>query len=304
MQAIGLSALLSPKQEAELNSAFQSDEPCVLSGLKTFECFTSLPFLESLDSLLNLWPGSVSAHLPKIADEASSIDVSTRDARKLFENGIALMFDNAHEFSPELTSWLASIREELGLSALTQSRCLLYATPEDKGTAPHFDQNVNLVLQIHGKKKWSIAPNQNVVNPLSRHTLGLPVDPEMQTYAQLPMPLSMPKGARAIVLEPGSLLFVPRGSWHSTEAASDALSLNFTYTAPSWLDLLSAALRSRLALSPEWRAIAHGVSHPDLAHRKAASEEFESLLSELRNDLPNWSAAEILEVTEGNFFSG
>jgi len=92
------------------------------------------------------------------------------------------------------------------------------------------------------------------------------------------------------VLEPGSLLFVPRGVWHATEAEDDALSLNFTYTAPTWLDLLAAALRGRLAVSPAWRATA----------TPASPAEFAALLRELADDVPNWGVADILGATEGD----
>ena len=287
MKKAGLAALIHPTPCAK----FESNTPLVVKGLKTtVSALTGLPCLKSLDALLKLWPDRVQAHLPKVADEASAIDVSPADASKLFENGMGLMFDHAHKISPELTRWLEAIRKDLGLSALTYGRCLIYATPKGKGTAPHFDQNVNFVLQIRGTKKWWLAPNRNVKNPLSRHTMNLPLDPELQTYAQTPLPTRMPSGIRPIVLEPGSLLFVPRGTWHSTEAESDALSLNFTYTAPAWLDLLTAALRSRLALSAEWRATA----------REANAHELDLLLAELTHDLPNWNASEILGVTESS----
>src|SRR4051794_19533315 len=128
MNPIGLAALIYPKSIAEFLSVIVSNEPFVTHGLeKTTGSFTRLPFLESLDSLLELWPSPVSAHLPKIADEASSIEVSTRDARKLFENGMALLFNDVHQFSPELNKSLETIREDLALSALTHGRCLLYA---------------------------------------------------------------------------------------------------------------------------------------------------------------------------------
>jgi len=301
----GLAALIHPRSVREFSTHLASNEPFVVTDLdKTIGPLTRLPLLESLDALFERWPARVSAHLPKVADEASSIEVSPGDARKLFENGMALLFDHAHKISPELSQWLEAIRKDLGLSALTYGRCLLYATPKGKGTAPHFDQNVNFVLQIHGIKTWRLAPNCHVENPLSRHTMGLPTDPEMQTYVRRPMPTRLPFGDSPIVLKPGSLLFVPRGTWHTTEAQSDALSLNFTYSAPTWLDLLAAALRSRLALSSEWRETANGVSHPDRARREAARQRFDSLLSDLTHDLPSWKASEILDATEGGNAAG
>lgn len=300
MKKAGLQALLPPRSGLDALKHLESGEPLLVKGTKTsFSAFTRLPLLQSLEALLKHWPDQVQAHLPKVADEASAIDVSPAEARKLFENGMGLMFERAQKVAPELGLWLEAIRKDLGLSALTESRCLLYATPKGKGTAPHFDQNVNFVLQLHGTKKWWLAPNRHVENPLSRHTMGLPTDPELQTYLERPMPTKMPSGIEPITLEPGSLLFVPRGTWHWTEAESDALSLNFTYSAPTWLDLLTAALRSRLALSPEWRETAQGVSSSSKAQRETAREKFDSLLTELTHDLPNWAADDILGATEG-----
>lgn len=283
MKSKDLAALVRPH--------FEANKPFVVHGLdEALSDLTRLPFLESMSTLLKLWPHSVMAHLPKIADEADSIEVSTAVAEKLFNNGMGLLFENAHRISSELTSWLTAIRAELKLSKLTESRCLLYATPQGKGTATHFDQNVNLVLQVHGTKHWWLAENTSVENPLSRHTLGFPIDGELSNYLAAPMPSAMPANAKMITLKPGSLLFVPRGTWHRTEAVSDALSLNFTYSAPTWLDLLSAALRGRLAQSKEWRETA----------LVGDSEKFDTLLAHLALDVPNWNASDILSVTEDN----
>ncbi len=106
----------------------------------------------------------------------------------------------------------------------------------------------------------------------------------------------MPKSALTVELKPGSLLFVPRGYWHSTEAQGEALALNFTFTAPTWIDLFTTALRSRLALSHHWRETANGVS--DLHRRDEAEAVLETLLAGLKDDLPQWESADILNATE------
>lgn len=286
----GLAALLHPHPVAELLAHMLRDEPFVVHGAcESISELLAIPFLASREALLEAWPDQVDVHLPEIADEASSITVPPHEARTHFGAGMALLFNEVHRHAPELVPWLDAIRADLGLSALTQQRCLVYATPAGKGTAAHFDQNVNFVLQLHGTKTWWLAPNTNVVRPMTRHTIGLPVDPELQSYATLPMPDAMPAEQIEVVLEPGSLLFVPRGTWHSTRATTDALALNFTFSAPTWIDLLSAALRGRLALSSAWRETA--------SPQSAAT--FEALLRELAIDAQSWTAAEILEVTEG-----
>jgi 50S ribosomal protein L16 3-hydroxylase len=102
------------------------------------------------------------------------------------------------------------------------------------------------------------------------------------------MPDALPADRTELVLEPGSLLFVPRGTWHSTHATTAALSLNFTFSPPTWIDVFTAALRSRLALSSAWRETAEPVS----------VATFEALLRELADDTPHWTAADILAATE------
>ena len=293
----GLSALIHPHTPADFMALYESNEPFVVHHTDEYiKPLTGLPFLASLGALLNSWPAKIQAHLPDVRDESSSIDTTSADAQKLFDNGMGLLFNEAQNISPLLTQWLDEIRKDLGLSALTYGRCLMYATPAGKGTAPHFDQNINFVLQVHGEKTWYMAPNEHVINPMTRHAMGTPTDPELMGYIEKPFPTMMPKDAQKIILKPGSLLFVPRGYWHSTEAQEDALSLNFTFTAPTWIDLFTAALRSRLALSPEWRETANWISNPET--RDEAEDTLDILLASLVDDLPNWSAEGILGATD------
>ena len=182
----------------------------------------------------------------------------------------------------------------------TVARCLVYATPDGQGTTAHFDQNINFVLQLQGTKRWSLAPNVSVENPTQRHTLHQPLDPELASYLDAEMPTSAPAATGTeMILTPGSMLFVPRGYWHSTEAEGEALALNFTFSQPTWVDLLMLALRSRLTLSPAWRELADGVHSRDEITRIRANEKFDLLLQDLVHDLPNWRAEDILAATEG-----
>lgn len=301
MKTRGLQALIAPHSNEEYFEQSWPHEPFVVHGLdETVREITELPFLQSLDALLNSWPNPIQVHLPDVSDESSAIHATAHDARKLFANRMALLFNNVHSVSPLLTQWLKALGQDLGLPTSTHARCMLYATPDGKGTAPHFDQNINFVLQLQGTKKWWLAPNYHVENPTERYTIGQEIDPELGSYVSGEMPKEMPKDHQEIVLKPGSMLFVPRGFWHSTEAEGEALALNFTFSQPTWIDLFTLALRSRLLLSPEWRELADGVTSLDPGKRQQAQEKFDFLLSGLIEDLPNWQASDILSATEGN----
>lgn len=293
----GLAALTHPLTTSGFFSAYKKNEPFAVHHPKeALTSLRSLDFLTSLENLLNVWPYSIQAQLPDLRDESNSIDTNPKDAKKLFKNGMGLLFNEAQRLSPLLQNWLQEIRRDLGISTQTYSRCLIYATPDGKGTAPHFDQNMNFVLQIHGTKIWQLAQNEHLVNPLTRFTMGTKPDSEMAGYLEKEFPQTMPTSSQTIVLKPGSMLFVPRGYWHSTEAQGEALALNFTFTAPTWIDLFTTALRSRLALSPEWRETANGVCDP--GGRDEAEAYLETLLAGLKEDLPHWESSDILNATD------
>jgi 50S ribosomal protein L16 3-hydroxylase len=293
----GLSALLGSNTCDSFLTGVWPQKHFVVHGL-ALSPFRDLPSLKSRKALLASWQGHVQVHLPDISDEASSIDATPSDAEKLFKNQMSLLFNNVEKQIPELKAWIEKLCADLGMPSMTYGRSIVYATPDGKGTAWHFDQNINFVLQLHGTKKWKLAYNRFVENPTVRHTLGLPMEPELQSYAQT-MPTTMKdEKIVEVVLNPGSILFVPRGCWHSTEAEGEALALNFTFSQPCWADLLTAALRSRLMLSNEWRELAGGVSSSDPKVREFSQQKFDGLLLELATDLPNWQAADILSSTE------
>lgn len=292
-----LEALFAPMTKGEFIKHYLNNTPVVAHDrLEHLKELTQLPFLTSLDSLFDTWPTQVTAYMEGIADEGNSKKVTTVEAKELYQKGSGLCFDDVDLFSPLLAQWPCAIRQELGLSQLTYGRSLIYTIKEGEGTAAHFDQNINFVIQISGTKKWWLAPNTHVENPLSRHTIGIDMDPELESYAFNGMPESFPDKSQEFILKPGSILFVPRGYWHKTEAISNAVSLNFTLTAPSWLDLLTATVRARLAQSSEWRETANFVSD-DLRYHEAI-EKFEILLAQFAHEAKDFKADEILSATE------
>lgn len=294
-----LNQLLHPLSTEDFQSLYRENQPFHIEhSPEELKELRELPMLSSLDELIRMWNSPISAHLPGVRDEVSAINIQSSDARKVFDSGMGLLFNNANNHSPLLQTWVDQLKNELGLSQMSFGRSLIYATPDGKGTAPHFDQNINFVLQIHGTKTWTLAPNSSVINPMVRHTLGQNIDPEMLTYMQGPMPESMPEESISFELKPGSLLFVPRGVWHSTKAQGDALALNFTFSPPSWADLFLSALRARLVMNPEWRETAFGLN--DMESRFEAEKNFDSLLSLTMNELIHWQAGDILDLTEGN----
>lgn len=286
------------KQKSDFMEHFEDNLPYITHDKsELISELTKLPLLKSLDSLISNWPTSVDVYPQDIADEDGAVSTSTKEAFKAYKNeGRGLLFNDANNHSIDLQNNLEQLRKDLGLPSTTFSRNLIYATKEGYGTDTHFDQNINFVIQVHGTKKWWVAPNSSVENPTVRHTLGKDLDPELESYIESSLPEKMPDSATEHLLKPGSILFVPRGSWHKTEALSDALSLNFTFSAPTWVDIFTTALKGRLTQSSVWRRTAHFMSDPKRKHE--AVEEFSILLESLTDEIPHWHAEDIIDAME------
>ncbi len=255
-------------------------------------------YLSSLDSLLNTWKQEVDVHLLDLKDEISTKKVEPHLAKKYFTEGMGLLFNDINLHDSYFNELLGRLSADLGVSNLTMSRNLVYATPNGGGTETHFDQNINLVIQVHGEKSWWIKENDTVTNPLTRHTLGTEPDPELYSYLDAPFPESI-NYEKEYILTPGTVLFVPRGHWHKTHAHSDALALNFTFSIPSWTDMISMALRARVIQSDLWRESVLGLNSSEIAKKKV--DNFQMLIDSLKEDIQNWKAEDILGFVE---FSG
>jgi 50S ribosomal protein L16 3-hydroxylase len=157
----------------------------------------------------------------------------------------------------------------------------------------HFDDHEVIVVQLAGRKRWTIAQNTTVVNPL--HNAGRALEGEAGRYADGPPPPDLRRG-KAVALRPGSVLFLPRGYWHQTIAQERSISLTFGFRTPSWLDLLQQHLASTLSLRPEWRQTAWGV-WDDSTKRLGADERWEALRATLVTGLAGLSLDEVVPPT-------
>lgn len=294
-----LESIFELNQVKELKEALKMNRPFVAHNLSFIhDVLSKKTHLQSLPSLINQWPAKVDVHLPDASDEISTLEVNSTDAYKMYRNKMGLLFNHIERYDDEYNELLFAFMMALGFSKQSFARALVYATPEGGGTATHFDQNINLIFQLKGKKRWWIAQNETFINPLTRHTLHQELDPELASYQESPLPEKMPENAQEILLEEGSFLFLPRGCWHKTSGEEEALALNFTYTVPTWIDLFGAAIRGRLSGDPKWRESAIGFD--DMDSSIEAQEKFDELLNEFKNEFTHWNAAQILGVTEGN----
>ena len=302
MTTLGLAKLISPVSTQDFFSKHWPHTPLFVPAVrnKLKELF-DLPQLQSLEALIAARSLKVRACLPDFDDEYSSISLEPLDALKAFRNNMTLVFDSMQMQDATIAAALTQIREDLGLvtggadNNLCRARSIVYATPAGAGTRMHFDANANFIIQLSGTKRWLLTANTSVKNPTERFTVGafeMPAALEKQCHAELLH--EPPEDASEIFMEPGCVLYVPRGYWHTTDTEEDSLSLNFTFSQPSWADVFTKSMQEWLLNSPEWRALADGLESAYSQRKEQAIAQFELLVKDLSLKLPKISGRELL----------
>jgi len=164
----------------------------------------------------------------------------------------------------------------------------VYLTPPGtQGFAPHWDDVEVFMLQLEGKKHWKIY------NPRSKEETLPRFSSDNLDQDEVGTPVI------ETVLEPGDMIYMPRGTIHQGNCLSEEHSLHITisaYQLNSWTDLLEKLLPAALTAASqedvEFRAglprdflLNMGVAHEDRASNGSAREEFIAKVKQLMTKL-------------------
>ena len=127
-----------------------------------------------------------------------------------YARGFTVVVNNVHKRRPEVAALCRDI--ELALGHPVGANAYL-TPPRAQGLAPHFDNHDVFVLQLSGRKGWKVFEPE-IERPL----------PEQHRDVS---PDAIGEPVRAVVLDAGDLLYLPRGVVHQAESLSVA-SLHLT----------------------------------------------------------------------------
>jgi mannose-6-phosphate isomerase-like protein (cupin superfamily) len=103
----------------------------------------------------------------------------------------------------------------------------LFWSKAGAGAIVHYDNRDNLVIQLHGRKRWYVS--------------GDP--PGLQNnWRQVGEPLPNLQRHRVIDVGPGDLLYIPRGTPHTVESASESLHLAVLFAPTTFREVLVAVI--------------------------------------------------------------
>jgi hypothetical protein len=208
--------------------------------------------LEGFDvqRLLERQTASIQAWFSTLEGEFRAVEVSRAAGTAAFEAGATLYLPQTGV--PALMAWQKRLARDLGHSQASLT-CSVFAARRGAGTRCHFDTLENFTIQLRGTKRWHVLPNRHLQAPLDNWVTGDDTTPEMDLYCDGPLPKDMPGAAESIELQPGDVLYVPRGYWHSVEASEDSVSLFLGFPVTPAVDLVLNTLRSRLLQDAMWR---------------------------------------------------
>jgi 50S ribosomal protein L16 3-hydroxylase len=251
----------------------------------------SFALVSDLPAMMRVYRSLVMVYGAEVVDETEGVAnrmlLPPEDALRRYARGCTMEFDCADTFLPGMRPWIVALQRELELPEGSFAKGIVYASPHGGGLGAHFDAYDNFIIQLRGRKNWYLLPNRNAVSPTIHYDLDEQpfVPDELRPYWQGEAPRRFLDEAECVELRPGSVLFLPRGYWHATSAADEVLSVNVTFSVPTWLDLLIAALRGRLVADPRWRASADGCGSSDAERQRDVRHRLAALLDELPDAL-------------------
>ena len=192
-------------------------------------------------------------------------------ATRLFADGATIILSNLQERLPKLADFCRAL--EKVFTARVQTN--IYLTPaHSQGFKAHYDGHDVLVLQVEGTKEWRIYDTP----------VALPLADQGFDPAEVPIGEETDR----FVLEPGDMVYVPRGLTHDA-VSTDQTSLHITtgLMVRSWADLLTEAVRMMAHDNVAFReALPPGVTDEgyNLAGAKAKFSDLEPVLHEFRED--------------------
>jgi 50S ribosomal protein L16 3-hydroxylase len=268
---MGLAALLGVKQAERFLQSAWPNAPFVVHGpLQRLSGLISPKVAGDLSALFALPAQKTFAQL-RDGERFSNAEVTVEAALALHRSGVSIYQWEVALQSRGAQKWLGALRRDLGLPD-GLPRIGLFASRKGVGAPIHFDGQESLVVQLAGKKEWTIAANENIAFPGTNHVAADAVPAELKSKWKGRAPSKVARNSKRVVLAPGSVMFLPRGFWHSTRTIQDSAHFDLMLPLPTWKDVLVAQLGEQLEADPRWRAPAVDAAQ-SLAMAQALAEE-------------------------------
>jgi hypothetical protein len=205
------------------------------------------------------------------------LSVQEVDPIHLYEIGLSVYLPDISENVPGAASFLRELERDLGIEEGC-SRITVWASPKGDGAPTHFDSDDDFSIQLAGTKRFEVAPMKEYAYPLGgQFAPGAKPYEDMYPQVERGFPEVGDSDFAAVDMNPGSVLFLPRGTWHRTQAEQDSFAISIGIRPPALVESFLEQLRCVLLQHPEWRRPMYGV-RGDATQRRQALERARRVL--------------------------
>ena len=167
------------------------------------------------------------------------LGVERSNIQSLYSSGFTLCFGDISNQILSLTELKSVMSELFGSKEFLQITA--YLSPPCSIGVLHFDRQHNFFLQKEGCKRWFVSEVPGIENPYDNLVFPSVTQDFIEDLHEKGYKVAMPKdcGRSEFFLEPGDVLYVPPGFYHSPET-EELPSLHYTLTVESdcfWKDM-------------------------------------------------------------------
>ena len=280
-----LAGLVAPHSVTEFLTNGWPDRIFVAHGTPSrLPAFLQRPELADVESLSRHYRGgplrfTQGRRYPKM------VRLDQVDAMALYRMGLTLQFEDIAPVVEGAASAMGQLEKELGINPGAAKICA-FASPVHDGLGVHFDAQDIFSIQLRGRKRFRVAPVETLRYPYGvQYVPGAEPFDELYPQAGNGFPEIDEARLTTVDMQPGSVLYMPRGTWHSTESDGDSLSVSVGLYVPAALDTILSQLRLLLLQDPAWRRPLYGAWGETAAQKNACASA-----AELLADLPRHAA--------------
>lgn len=151
--------------------------------------------------------------------------VDAAAARRALDAGATVVVNSAQGADRELANLAASTTQYLGIYADVN----MYVTPPSSaGLTAHHDHMDSLIFQVAGRKRWLVCEPVGVGRTLPTRSTDVPGHPLYNRYNVSVLVAANPGGCNNLTMNPGDLLYLPRGTPHAPVTEEGAGSVHLT----------------------------------------------------------------------------
>lgn len=215
----------------------------------------------------------------------------------LYEIGLSVYLPDIEASVPGATAFLRALENELGIDEGC-TRITVWASPQGDGAPTHFDSEDVFSIQLAGTKRFEVAPMREYAYPLGgQFAPGAAPYDEMYPQVEKGFPQVVESEFEAVDMKPGSVLFLPRGTWHRTVADQDSFAISIGVRPAAIVESFLEQLRYVLLQDPEWRRPMYGV-RGSAAQRQQALQRAHKALEAVPNVIRSISTEYLAPLPE------